>query len=72
MHADPKVRKIWLTLAANEYGKLTQGVGGRVKSTPSTSLERRAYLLTGDRMPLTESSTVLSNQTRQKAIDHAS
>jgi hypothetical protein len=29
----PKYQKIWNTLAANEFGRLAQGVGGRVKAT---------------------------------------
>jgi hypothetical protein len=30
---DPKHQKIWNTSAANEFGRLAQGVGGRVKAT---------------------------------------
>ncbi len=30
---DPKHKEIWNTLAANEFGGLAQGVGGRVKVT---------------------------------------
>jgi len=30
---NPKHAKIWLTSAANEFGRLAQGVGGRVKGT---------------------------------------
>ena len=30
---DPKHQKIWNTSAANEFGQLAQGVGGRVKAT---------------------------------------
>jgi hypothetical protein len=30
---DPKHQKIWNSLAANEFGQLAQGVGGRVKAT---------------------------------------
>ena len=32
-HADRKVRKVWLASAANEYERLAQGDGRRVKST---------------------------------------
>jgi hypothetical protein len=30
---DPKHKEIWNTSAANEFGRLAQGVGGRVKAT---------------------------------------
>jgi hypothetical protein len=30
---DPKYKKMWNTSAANEFGRLAQGVGGRVKAT---------------------------------------
>jgi hypothetical protein len=30
---DPKHKEIWSTSAANEVGRLAQGVGGRVKGT---------------------------------------
>ena len=33
LNQDPKHKEIWNTSAANEFGRLTQGVGGRVKAT---------------------------------------
>ena len=40
-HSDPEVRKAWLRSAANEYGRLAQGVGGRVKGTDTIQFIRK-------------------------------
>ena len=31
-HPDPAVREIWTKSSANEFGRLFQGVGGRIES----------------------------------------
>ena len=32
----PKYKKYWITLSANEFGRLANGVGGRIKNTTNT------------------------------------
>ena len=32
----PKYKKIWSTLSANEFGRLANGVGGRIKNPTNT------------------------------------
>ena len=36
-HPDKEIRKAWTTSAANEFGRLANGVGGRVKGTNTKS-----------------------------------
>ena len=40
-HPDPEVQKAWLCSAANEYGRLAQGVSGRVKGTDKIQFIRK-------------------------------
>ena len=40
-HSDPEVQKAWLRSAANEYGRLAQGVGGRIKGTDTIQFIRK-------------------------------
>ena len=40
-HEDPKVRKAWELSSANEYGRLANGIGGRVKGTNTIKFIRK-------------------------------
>jgi hypothetical protein len=38
---DPKYKETWSQSAANEFGRLTQGVGGRFKGTSTIFLSTK-------------------------------
>ena len=41
LRRDPKYKKDWNTSAANEFGRLANGVGGRVKGTKTIKFIRK-------------------------------
>ena len=42
---DPKYKKNWSTSSANEFGRLANGVGGRIKNPTNTiNFIRRKYI----------------------------
>ena len=45
--ADPKTRDVWLHAAANEFGRLAQGVKTRIKGTNTINFIHRAQVPTG-------------------------
>lgn len=52
-HSDPKVRKAWLISAANEYGRLAQGVGGLVEGTNTIKFIKKKNILKDRRRDVT-------------------
>jgi hypothetical protein len=48
---DPVTKQAWLTSAANEYGRLIQGVGGRVKGTDTMHFIKRSDVPAGQTAP---------------------
>ena len=43
-HSNPEIRKAWAKSAANEYGRLANGVGGQVKGTKTIRFIRKRDL----------------------------
>ncbi len=67
---DPKYKKIWSTSAANKFGCLAQGVGGRVKGANTIFFICKDQVPTDRVKDMTFGSytTAKSNQTRKKNI----
>ena len=65
-HKDPAIRKAWELSSANEYGRLANGIGGRVKGTNTIKFIRKTDVPADRRRDVTYGSFICNVRNEKK------